>query len=182
MNNQEVEEKKLKYEDEISMDDLHAYKQQGFLARIPYWIKAVLLKYWFYGAICFFVLMGLGGAGANGENGAIVCGLIAGLVFDFIVYGIYRAMDSDKKESRYYVMYKSKKIWSVFVNIPYQLLVFILGMLIMTSIVATYKDPVNNWFLQEPFSQALVLTALDAVFVLIKNLLVYLFRKKIKRK
>ena len=75
-------------------------------------------------------------------------------------------------------MYKSKKIWSVFVNIPYQLLVFILGMLIMTSIVATYKDPVNNWFLQEPFSQALVLTALDAVFVLIKNLLVYLFRKK----
>lgn len=178
MNNQEVEEKKLKYEDEISMDDLHAYKQQGFLARIPYWIKAVLLKYWFYGAICFFVLIGLGGAGATGENGAIVCGLIAGLVFDFIVYGIYRAMDSDKKESRYYVMYKSKKIWSVFVNIPYQLLVFILGMLIMTSIVAKYKDPVNNWFLQEPFSQALVLTALDAVFVLIKNLLVYLFRKK----
>ena len=51
-----VEEKKLKYEDEISMDDLHAYKQQGFLARIPYWLKAVLLKYWFYGAICFFVL------------------------------------------------------------------------------------------------------------------------------
>ena len=45
MNNQEVEEKKLKYEDEISMDDLHAYKQQGFLARVPYWIKAVLLKY-----------------------------------------------------------------------------------------------------------------------------------------
>lgn len=178
MNNQEVEEKKLKYEDEISMDDLHAYKQQGFLARVPYCIKAVLLKYWFYGAICFFVLIGLGGAGATGENGAIVCGLIAGLVFDFIVYGIYRAMDSDKKESRYYVMYKSKKIWSVFVNIPYQLLVFILGMLIMTSIVATYKDPVNNWFLQEPFSQALVLTTLDAVFVLIKNLLVYLFRKK----
>lgn len=178
MNNQEVEEKKLKYEDEISMDDLHAYKQQGFLARIPYWIKAVLLKYWFYGAICFFVLIGLGGAGATGENGAIVCGLIAGLVFDFIVYGIFRLMDSDKKESRYYVMYKTKNVWSVFVNIPYQLLIFILGMWIMTSIVATYKDPVNNWFLQEPFSQALVLTALDAVFVLIKNLLVYLFRKK----
>ena len=177
MMSEEVKEKNL-IDEEISMDDLHAYKQQGFLARIPYWIKAILLKYWFYGAICFFVLIGLGGAGATGENGAIVCGLIAGLVFDFIVYGIYRAMDSDKKESRYYVMYKSKKIWSVFVNIPYQLLVFILGMLIMTSIVATYKDPANNWFLQEPFSQAVVLTALDAVFVLIKNLLVYLFRKK----
>ena len=178
MNNQEVEEKKLKYEDEISMDDLHAYKQQGFLARVPYWIKAVLLKYWFYGAICFFVLMGLGASGAIGENGAIICGLIAGLVFDFIVYGIFRLMDSDKKESRYYVMYKTKKVWSVFINIPYQLLIFILGMWIMTSIVATYQDPVHNWFLQEPFSQALVLTALDAVFVLIKNLLVYLFRRK----
>ena len=178
MNNQEVEEKKLKYEDEISMDDLHAYKQQGFLARIPYWIKAVLLKYWFYGAICFFVLMGLGASLEKGENRAIACGLIAGLVFDFIVYGIYRAMDSDKKESKHYMMFKSKSVYSVLINVSYQLLVFILGMLIMTSIVATYKDPVNNWFLQEPFSQALVLTALDAVFVLIKNLLVYLFRKK----
>ena len=178
MNNQDVEDKKLKYEDEISMDDLHAYKQQGFLTRVPYCIKAIFIKYWFYGVICFFVLMGLGGAGANGENGAIICGLVAGLVFDFIVYGIFKLMDSDKKESKHYMMFKSKRFYSVLINVPYQFVVFILGMLIMTSIIATYKDPVNNWFLQEPFSQALVLTVIDAVFMLIKNLLVHLFKKK----
>ena len=31
----------------ISMDNMNAYKQQGFIARLPYWLKAIFIKYWF---------------------------------------------------------------------------------------------------------------------------------------
>ena len=40
-------------DEEISMDNMNAYKQQGALSRLPYWLKAILIKYWFYGAMCF---------------------------------------------------------------------------------------------------------------------------------
>ena len=41
-----------------------------------------------------------------------------------------------------------------------------------------YKDPVNNWFLQEPFTIALVLLVFDAVIMAIKFGLKKLFIKK----
>jgi uncharacterized membrane protein len=86
-------------------------------------------------------------------------------------------MDHDNNKARYYMMYKSKKIYSIFINVVYQVAVFLIAMVIISSIVSTYKDPVNNWFLQEPLSIALVLTTIDAIFLLIKNLLVKLFKK-----
>ena len=175
-NSKDVKQKDITdlIDEEISMDDLHAYKQQGFIARLPDWVKAIFIKYWFYGAICFFALMG---TWLIGENAAIFAGVLAGGVFDLVVYNILIMMESDENESRHFIMYKSKKIWSVFINMCYEVVVFFLAMLFCSTIVNTYKDPVNNWFLQEPFSQGLVLLVFDAVFITIKGLLVLLVKK-----
>ena len=86
-------------------------------------------------------------------------------------------MDSDENESRHFMMYKSKKIYSLFINIVYQVVVFFIAMLICSSIVNSYKDPVNNWFLQEPFSIGLVLFIIDGIFITIKGLIVLLVKK-----
>ena len=86
-------------------------------------------------------------------------------------------IDSDNSKAKYYMMYKSKKIYSVLINVVYQVVVFLIAMTIISTVVATYEDPVNNWFLQEPLSIALVLTAIDAIFLLIKNVLVKLFKR-----
>ena len=37
-----------------------AYRS-SFLDKIPNWILAVFVKFWFAGAVCFFILWGLGG-------------------------------------------------------------------------------------------------------------------------
>lgn len=165
-------------DEDISMDNMNAYKQQGFIARLPYWLKAIVIKYWFFGAICFFSLMG---TGLIGENAAIFAGVLSGCLFDIVVYNILLLMDSDENESRHFMMYKSKKIYSLFINIVYQVVVFFIAMLICSSIVNSYKDPVNNWFLQEPFSIGLVLFIIDGIFITIKGLIVLLV-KKIKGK
>jgi hypothetical protein len=169
------------YKDDELLQDEEEHTQEikkydkGFLNKVPYSIKAILIKYWFYGAVCFFSLMGF--IGISGENAALVGGLIAGALFDIACYNILEMMDHDNNKARYYMMYKSKKIYSIFINVVYQVAVFLIAMVIISSIVSTYKDPVNNWFLQEPLSIALVLTAIDAIFLLIKNLLVKLFKK-----
>ena len=167
-------------DDELLQDEEELVKEmkkydKGFLNKVPYSIKAILIKYWFYGAVCFFSLMGF--IGISGENAALVGGLIAGALFDIACYNILEMIDHDNNKAKYYMMYKSKKIYSVFINVVYQVAVFLIAMVIISSIVSTYKDPVNNWFLQEPLSIALVLTAIDAIFLLIKNLLVKLFKK-----
>lgn len=172
MNNYKDDE--LLQDEEELTQEIKKY-DKGFLNKVPYSIKAILIKYWFYGAVCFFSLMGF--IGISGENAALVGGLIAGALFDIACYNILEMMDNDNNKARYYMMYKSKKIYSVFINVFYQVAVFLIAMVIISSIVSTYKDPVNNWFLQEPLSIALVLTAIDAIFLLIKNLLVKLFKK-----
>ena len=172
MNNYKDDE--LLQDEEELTQEIKKY-DKGFLNKVPYSIKAILIKYWFYGAVCFFSLMGF--IGISGENAALVGGLIAGALFDIACYNILEMMDHDNNKARYYMMYKSKKIYSIFINVVYQVAVFLIAMVIISSIVSTYKDPVNNWFLQEPLSIALVLTAIDAIFLLIKNLLVNLLKK-----
>jgi hypothetical protein len=172
MNNYKDDE--LLQDEEELTQEIKKY-DKGFLNKVPYSIKAILIKYWFYGAVCFFSLMGF--IGISGENAALVGGLIAGALFDIACYNILEMMDHDNNKARYYMMYKSKKIYSIFINVVYQVAVFLIAMVIISSIVSTYKDPVNNWFLQEPLSMALVLTTIDAIFLLIKNLLVKLFKK-----
>ncbi|MBQ4060921.1 MAG: hypothetical protein IJD46_02720 [Bacilli bacterium] len=172
MNNYKDDE--LLQDEEELTQEIKKY-DKGFLNKVPYSIKAILIKYWFYGAVCFFSLMGF--IGISGENAALVGGLIAGALFDIACYNILEMIDHDNNKAKYYMMYKSKKIYSVFINVVYQVAVFLIAMVIISSIVSTYKDPVNNWFLQEPLSIALVLTAIDAIFLLIKNLLVKLFKK-----
>lgn len=172
MNNYKDDE--LLQDEEELTQEIKKY-DKGFLNKVPYSIKAILIKYWFYGAVCFFSLMGF--IGISGENAALVGGLIAGALFDIACYNILEMMDHDNNKARYYMMYKSKKIYSIFINVVYQVAVFLIAMVIISSIVSTYKDPVNNWFLQEPLSIALVLTAIDAIFLLIKNLLVKLLKK-----
>lgn len=179
MKNKEVKDiTDLVDDEEISMDNMDAYKQQGFIARLPYWVKAIFIKYWFYGAICFFSLMG---SGLIGENAALFAGVLAGCLFDIVVYNILKMMDSDENESRHYIMYKSKKFYSLLINIVFQVLVFFLAMLFCSSIVNLYDNPENNWFLQEPFSIGLVLFIIDGIFITIKGLIVLLI-KRIKGK
>ena len=153
MNNYKDDE--LLQDEEELTQEIKKY-DKGFLNKVPYSIKAILIKYWFYGAVCFFSLMGF--IGISGENAALVGGLIAGALFDIACYNILEMIDHDNNKAKYYMMYKSKKIYSVFINVVYQVAVFLIAMVIISSIVSTYKDPVNNWFLQEPLSIALVLS------------------------
>ena len=173
MNSRYHDDELLQDEEEL-VQEMKQYNK-GFLNKVPYSIKAILIKYWFYGAVCFFSLMGF--IGNIGENAALISGLIAGAIFDVACYNILEMIDSDNSKAKYYMMYKSKKIYSVLINVVYQVVVFLIAMTIISTVVATYEDPVNNWFLQEPLSIALVLTAIDAIFLLIKNLLVKLLKK-----
>ena len=67
------------------------YKRDKFSRIFPFWLKALFIKFWFFGLVCYFVLMGLGTLFV-GEDGNIsvqkswdlyvLCGLVCGVVVD----------------------------------------------------------------------------------------------------
>ena len=131
-----------------------------------------------FGATYFFINMGLGnliGNNMSAEYFILIDGAFAGILLE-ITNHIYHLLDSDKEESRHYVIFYSKRFYSVFVNVFYGS-VWAACTLIITYFFRTWiNDSTTLWF-AEPFSFALVGLAVDSVFVFLKDIIVYSYRK-----
>ena len=162
-----------------SQDEINQYQKTGFWAKIPYAVKALVLKYWFFGAIVFFVMMRI--PGLQSIDYALICGIVGGAIIDVACNNLLLLMEGENKEAQHFMMYKSKRwagVLSLLVTIVYEILLFGATSYFCSWIVSMYKDPVNNWFLQEPFTIALVLLVFDAIIMTIKFGLKKLFIKK----
>ncbi len=148
-------------EKEKEMDN---YQKPSFFSRIPYGVKAEVIKYWFYGALFFFIGMGLS---AQGELLALLGGLIGGVVFDFMYGNILLIIESEDDQHDNYIIYKSKKLYSLVFNILFELIVFFITAYICVGIVKLYGEK-DIWLFQEPLTQALVALVVDGILLLIK--------------
>ena len=163
-----MSKKNKKTEEEIKQEkEIETYQKPSFFSRIPYGVKAELIKYWFYGALFFFIGMGLS---AQGEMLALLGGLIGGVVFDFMYGNILLIIETEKGQHDDYIIYKSKKLYSLIFNILFELAVFLATAYICIGIVKLYGKN-NIWLFQEPLSQALVALVVDGILLLIKYLI-----------
>ncbi len=161
--------------------EIASYQKTSFFQKIPYWVKAIFLKYWFYGALFFFVAMGLS---LKGENLAVAGGLVGGLVFDFMYGNLLLLMETEPDQHDNFIIYKSKKIYSVIFNILFELAVFFGTAYLciwFVSLFPTQEGYATNWWFQEPLSMALVALIVDEFILLIKYI-IKLIVFKIKEK
>ncbi len=155
--------------------------------RIPYAVKALVLKYWFFGMIYFFFVMGIPNLDMTSET--VIVGVALGILNDLVIYKILELFDSYKNESQYYKFFRSKKVYSIFINTVYGFIVG--GLSMIFSFVFRYWiqngtslevfDTIK-WLFAEPFTFALLALFVDAIFIGIKDLCVYLYRKHISKK
>ena len=73
----------------VSEQELRKYRS-GPKIRLKDWLKALLIKWWFHGAACFFFLWGLGLTVTNRENQLLILGLAMGFMTDLLVNNIFR--------------------------------------------------------------------------------------------
>ena len=90
-----------------------------FLARIPVWVKALFVKFWFAGAVCYFVMWGLNIR--NSLDSLVLTGAVMGLIVDVLVNPLYRYLETDRKEYNAYMMFPFpfRQFWTFFTNILY---------------------------------------------------------------
>lgn len=157
------------------------------LSRIPVWIKALFIKWWFAGCVCYFVMMGLSLYFAA-DDLFLLSGAILGLLADFIINPIFRMLESDKKEFNNYTMFPFpiKAFWTLFANVIYYIVVMYsvtymyVGLEELINLISGAQGEVINVGV-EPLLFATFCVAIDMAFIGIKDGIVYGV-KKAKRK
>lgn len=100
--------------------------------KIPVWLKAILIKIWFAGAVFFFVGWGLFISSTDQLDLMLVLGVVFGAVTDLIVNRIFFFMEREKGEYLPFMMVSRKKYLGFILNILY-------GILLCTFVVYTYQ-------------------------------------------
>lgn len=178
-------EKDIRKEDLVDKKTLKKY-QLHWYQKIPYPVRALFIKYWFFGLNYFLFNMGLGAlpyfVELKQETFAIntlillfIQSFALGAFNEVFVYNILDVIEDFPGESKRFIFFKSKKLYSLFINIFYGI-VSGLTSLILCGVIATAIGN-ETWLFREPFTFALVAFFVDLVFVEGKNLIVRLLKK-----
>ena len=149
-----------------------------FLSHIPTFIKALFIKWWFAGVVCFFVNMGLGIYVPATADLLVLDGIFLGLVVDVLVNPLFRFLETDKREYNPYMLFPFplKAYWTFFTNVLYYI-----GVAIVVNFVYNFINDYMFSFAIEPLSWALMVLCVDMIFIGIKDLVVHLVKKSKKK-
>lgn len=163
-----------------SEEELNKYKAKKKLGLAP-WLKAVLIKYWFAGMVCFFFIWGLGIYIANQLDLFSVTCIAMGFVTDILVNNIFRFYEKTPGENSKWMMFPKKSFLNLFLNVIYAFVVmsFVYFFYNFVNVVAQNMTGITDKVLfgVEPFSFGLVYLGFDMMFIGLKHLVVKIFRE-----
>lgn len=161
--------------------------KNDFLSRIPTWLKALFIKFWFAGLACYFIMFGLDIS--DSLDNMILLGAVMGLIVDVLVNPIFRFLESDRREYNAYMMFPFpfKAFWTFFTNIIYYVIIVICvnycyyGLDMLINYIAGRTD----FYIAvgvEPLLFGVICVMVDMVFIGIKDGIVALVKKLSNRK
>lgn len=157
----------------VSRKELDKYRS-GPKIHLKDWLKVLLIKWWFNGAVCFFFYWGLGNAVHNQENLLLIVGLALGFVTDLLVNNIFRYYAKTPGGNDRWMMFGRKGFVTLPLNVLY-------GFLLLFCVVMTYNT-VNSVIVSftgqkdsvpigvEPILFGLITTGWDFLFLGIKRM------------
>ncbi len=155
-----------------------------FLGRIPAWVKALFVKWWFAGMVCYFVMWGL--SGMDSLDRAVILGAVIGLVVDVLVNPLFRFMETDRREYDAFMMFPFpfKAFWTFFANIIYYVLVIAFVMVCyagLNELIIKISGAESVLGGVEPLLFGVITLAIDMAFIGIKDGVVGIVRKLRKK-
>lgn len=155
------------------------------LSALPVWLKAIVIKWWFAGLVCFLFVWGLQ---LNALDTIWICGLALGIVTDVFVNPIFHFLESDKKEYDKYMMFPFpfKKYWTFFANILYYSIIVIgvygcyFGINHLINYIANTEY--QTYLGVEALLFGVFCVIVDMAFIGVKDLIVFLVKRGKKDK
>lgn len=183
--------------DNTGVYDSGSYKRSGkqkqfdpyktdFLGKIPAWIKALFVKFWFAGAVCYFVMWGI--RLGDSLDSLVLTGAVLGLIVDMFVNPIFRYIETDRKEYNAFMMFPFpfKAYWTFFANMIYYVLVLmgVNGVYIVINYIANVAANTQGFIHVgvEPLLFGALCVAVDMVAIGIKDGIVAIVRHNKNKK
>lgn len=142
------------------------YRSKGFIDKIPEPIKALFIKFWFNGAVCFFIFWGLGMLVPDFWDMMFIMAVVLGMVNDLLVNNAFHFFAVTPGSNDKWMMFPKRKFWTFFANILYSAIV-------LCGVIAVYGLINMVVFVGvEPVLFGLVYMGVDMLFVGMKNLVV----------
>ena len=162
--------------DKTKGDPGKEYRSHGFLDKIPSWIKALFIKFWFNGAVCFFIFWGLGLYVTNMLDMIFVLAVVMGMVTDILVNNAFRFLATYEGQNDKWMMFPKKKYWTFVANIIYAFPVLV-GVIwfynILNVVLNNFKGTEGELFVGvEPILFGLAYMAIDMLFITMKQTMI----------
>ncbi len=155
-----------------SEEELAKYRTGGRF-HIPETVKILFLKAWFAGAVCYFILWGLGMYIYSLIDMLFVLGIVLGMATDLLTNNVIRFIEKTPGANDKWLMFSGKGIISFFLNIVYALVLLICVYSLYTGINSLYAALSGNPDVVllgvEPVLFGVFCMGFDALFLLIKR-------------
>lgn len=164
--------------------EIRPYEQDS-LAKVPSWIKILLLKYWAAAAAFYFFAVGAAGLWSHGDDldvpRLILLMMLALALFNnFLVRPIVRLMKNSRDDTFRYNMVNVKGTKSFFLNLLYGI-VIMFPLEKITDFLGRHNLLPNPFGMGndgiDPFMFALLYILLDFIAMVIKHLSINIYRK-----
>lgn len=152
-----------------SQQELEKYRSGKTKRRFPEWLKVILIKFWFYGAICFFVFWGLGLYVRAQLDLYFAAAIVMGLCTDLLINHFLRFTEKLPGGSRRWIMVRSDGTVALLLNVAYAFL--LLGLIITAyHAINTVLNLMGAGTLGvEPLLFGLIATGMDTLCILCRN-------------
>ena len=145
-------------------------------------VKALLIKFWFNGAVCFFFFWGLGSYLRDTLDQLFVLGLALGIFTDILVNNILRFIAKTPGANDRWMMIPQKRLSSLFLNILYSYFVLMFVFMIYNLINSILSSKGKDLLGVEPILFGVFYLVFDLIFICMKHLLIRIIadaRKKV---
>lgn len=161
---------------QYSRQELEKYRSGKARWRFPQWLKVLLIKTWFYGAVCFFVFWGLSMYMADQLDLYFVAAVVLGMVTDLLINHFLRFTEKLPGGSKRWMMVTRRGAAGFFMNLMYGFvllfLVITVYQMINTVIFNLYGGSENAPLLGvEPLLFGLFTMGADTLCVSCRNML-----------
>lgn len=157
---------------EYSEEELAKYRSGGKF-HIPESVKVLFLKAWFAGAVCYFILWGLGMYIYSLIDMLFVLGVVMGMATDILTNNVIRFIEKTPGANDKWLMFPKKGMASFFGNIVYAMVVLICVYSLYTGINGLYAAVTGNAEVVllgvEPVLFGVFCMGFDMLFLLIKR-------------
>lgn len=166
---------KIEISPEQKMKDPGKKYRSSILDNIPAIVKTLFVKFWFNGAVCFFIFWGLGMYVTDMLDMIVVLSIVLGMITDILVNNTIRFIEVVPGENAKFMMFPNKKFWTFFANIIYAGLVLICVIYFYQSInvvLGLIRGVENEITIGvEPILFGLFYMMFDLLFIGMKNLM-----------